>query len=182
MSMIAPPYDSPTGNREALVISAIAGERASLEALVHDIWPAAYKIAWSVLRNSVAAEDAAQDACAQVATHIAALRSPQAFTIWFYRIVVRAALRYRAQPLDVLTDTVAGAAESIEDRLDLEQQILRLDRSLRVVVVLRYYLDCTSREIATILGIPAPTVRFRLTIARNRLRTALTTPIAGGTS
>jgi len=179
MNMIASTDEPPSRDREALVRSAIAGERLGLEALLHEIWPSAFKIAWSVLRNSVAAEDAAQDACAQVVAKIVTLRSPEAFTIWFYRIVVRASLRYRAQPVDSLPDTLPAALAPIEDRLDIEQQILRLDRSLRVVIVLRYYFNCTSREIATILRIPAPTVRFRLAVARKRLRHALTASSSG---
>ena len=44
---------------------------------------------------------------------------------------------------------------------------------LRSVVVLRYFEDLTSREIGTVLGVPAPTVRFRLMVALRRLRPLL---------
>lgn len=87
---------------------------------------------------------------------------------------MRAATRYRATPIHALPEELSADRSSIEDRLDLGAQILRLPRDLRIIVVLRYYLDCTSSEIGSILGIPAPTVRFRLAAARNRLRDALT--------
>ncbi len=149
---------------------------------MRDIWPDVFRIAWSVLRNHVAAEDAAQDACAQVAAKITTLRAPEAFTVWLYRTTVRAATRYHATPLDPLPDDLRTDQAAVEDRLDLGAQIVRLPRDLRIVVVLRYFLDCTSAEIGAILGIPAPTVRFRLARARTRLRDALTHAAHGDAS
>jgi RNA polymerase sigma-70 factor (ECF subfamily) len=171
--MIAPHDDPPIRSRESLVRAARDGDGAALEDLVRAIWPDVFRIAWSVLRNHVAAEDAAQDACAQVAAKITTLRSPEAFTVWLYRTTVRAATRYHAIPLDTLPDDLRTDQPAVEDRLDLGAQIVRLPRDLRIVVVLRYFLDCTSAEIGAILGIPAPTVRFRLAAARTRLRDAL---------
>ena len=48
-----------------------------------------------------------------------------------------------------------------------------LPRALRTVVVLTYFEELTSAEIAGVLGIPAPTVRFRLMRARQRLKPLL---------
>jgi len=177
--MIAPNDDPPIPSREALVRAARDGDGAALEELVREIWPDVFRIAWSVLRNHVAAEDAAQDACAQIAAKITTLRAPEAFTVWLYRTTVRAATRYHAMPLDALPDDLRADQPAVEDRLDLGAQILRLPRDLRIIVVLRYFLDCSSGEIGAILGIPAPTIRFRLAAARKRLRDALTFPANG---
>ena len=179
--MIANEGETTIAIREALVRRAAGGNLGALDDLLREMWPSAFKIAWSVLRNHVAAEDAAQDACAQVAAKLGTLRAPEAFSTWFYRIVVRAATRYRATPLESLGDHAADMPD-IEDRLDLGKQILRLPQPLRLTVVLRYYLDCNSTEIGEILGIPAGTVRFRLAAARDQLRAALTGPDSGGAS
>jgi RNA polymerase sigma-70 factor (ECF subfamily) len=48
-----------------------------------------------------------------------------------------------------------------------------LSHKLREVVVLRYFEDLSSPEIGSVLGIPEGTVRFRLMIARQRLRPLL---------
>jgi RNA polymerase sigma-70 factor (ECF subfamily) len=177
--MIAPQDGPPSETRDALVRAARSGDRDALETLVRRIWPDVFRIAWSVLRNRVAAEDAAQDACAQIAGNIQRLRAPEAFTVWLYRTTVRAATRYRAMPLEELPDDLPADHPAVEEQLDLGAQILRLPNDLRIVVVLRYYLDCTSSEIGAILGIPAPTVRFRLRNARNRLRDGLTASTNG---
>jgi RNA polymerase sigma-70 factor (ECF subfamily) len=59
------------------------------------------------------------------------------------------------------------------ERLDLEAAIAQLPESLRLVLELHYFVGLTSREVGTALGIPAATVRFRLMIARRRLRPLL---------
>ncbi len=72
--------------------AARGGNAAALEALLVAAWPHAYRIALSILRHPMAAEDAAQEACARVVLAITQLRSRQAFGVWFYRVVVREAL------------------------------------------------------------------------------------------
>ncbi len=48
-----------------------------------------------------------------------------------------------------------------------------LPQHLRDVIVLRYFEDLSSREIASILRINDGAVRFRLMVARRRLRPLL---------
>jgi len=154
--------------REALVLEALSGAAGGRENLLRAIWPDAYRIAWSVLRNHVAAEDAAQDACAKLVGSLSQLRSADAFRTWFYRIVVRCALRYRATPVDS-QPLQAPAGTSVEDRVDLADAVLALPRDMRITVVLRYYYDLNATEIAAVTGVPSGTVRFRLAMARRRL-------------
>jgi hypothetical protein len=59
------------------------------------IWPHAYRIALSILRDRGLAEDAAQEACAIVYRAVWKLRASAAFNVWFYRIVIRTALSMR---------------------------------------------------------------------------------------
>jgi RNA polymerase sigma-70 factor (ECF subfamily) len=159
--------------REALVLDALSGRAGGRENLLRAIWPDAYRIAWSVLRNHVAAEDAAQDACAKVIGSLEQLRRADAFRMWFYRIVVRCALRYRATPVDSYPQEPALGA-SIEDRVDLADAVLALPREMRITVVLRYYHGLNASEIAEVTGAPSGTVRFRLAMARRRLARHLT--------
>ncbi|HEX5441542.1 MAG TPA: sigma-70 family RNA polymerase sigma factor, partial [Ktedonobacterales bacterium] len=57
--------------------------------------------------------------------------------------------------------------------LDLRNAVNRLDESLRVIVALRYYAGLDATEIGEALGIPASTVRGRLSRALAILRAAL---------
>jgi len=57
--------------------------------------------------------------------------------------------------------------------IDVWRALSALSHKLREVVVLRYFEDLSSPEIASVLGVPEGTVRFRLMIARQRLRPLL---------
>ena len=66
----------------------------------------------------------------------------------------------------------ADAVQNEEKQL-LYQAVLNLPAIYKDVVILFYYHDMPTGQIAKILGIPEVTVRTRLMRARNRLETAL---------
>ena len=157
-----------------IVEAARTGGRDEIELLLRTVWPDAYRLARSVLGEDQIAQDAAQEACIVVYRTIASLRSGAAFRTWFYRIVVREAAeikrrRSRAEPVP---DAPARAYDQTAP-VDVWRALAVLSHKLREVVVLRYFEDLSSPEIASVLGIPEGTVRFRLMIARQRLRPLL---------
>ncbi|MBV9103387.1 MAG: sigma-70 family RNA polymerase sigma factor [Candidatus Eremiobacteraeota bacterium] len=164
----------------SLAAAAAAGDATAVNDLLEKVWPDAFRIAWSVLGERTAAEDAAQEACARTLTAIGSLRTPEAFPAWFYRIVVneanrrRRTLRNAAAAAEEPRDTVEAVGN--EERIDLERALHALEPPLRVVIVLRYYLRLSGKEIATIVGASAMTVRWRLFVARRRLRATLSEP------
>src|SRR5665213_3194336 len=162
---------------EELVASARDGDRASLERLLEIVWPHAFRIARSIVRDDDAAEDIAQEACAIVYRTIASVRSAEAFRAWFYRIVTREAVAFarraqivNAQPAEPPS---SGAHEA---RLDVHDALWRLPMHMRTALILRYYAELTSKEIGSVLGIPSGTVRFRLALARRRMYDLLRDP------
>ena len=157
-----------------LVEAARNGGADKVEELLKTIWPDAYRLARAILGEDQPAQDAAQEACIILYRTIAQLRSTDAFRTWFYRIVVREAAeikrrRSRAAPEVELTPLAADQATSI----DIWRALATLPEHLRDIVVLRYFEDLSSREIAAVLRIPDGTVRFRLMIAKRRLRPLL---------
>jgi len=158
---------------EQLIDRAISGSVEALERLLEAIWPDAYRIAYSIVRERAAAEDAAQEACAIVYRKIATLRSAAAFRVWLYRIVTREALRQPQRSAQQSFEAPQQNTPDRESRLDVGRALDSLSPDLRAVVILHYYAELTSKEIAAILSIPAPTVRFRLMLARGRLRPLL---------
>ncbi len=165
----------------SLAEAALNGAEGAHEALVRALWPDAYRIAWSILGERGAAEDAAQAACAAMCAKLSTLSDTGAFVAWAYRIVVShardlARARNRLQQRETLgydEVTARAAADDPSVRLDLEAAIGRLPESLRLVLELHYFVGLNSREVGTALGIPAATVRFRLMVARRRLRPLL---------
>jgi len=157
-----------------LIEGAQRGGATEIERLIEVIWPDAYRLAYAILGDRPSAQDVAQDACIVAYRTISSLRSAPAFRVWFYRIVVRRALdfqRRRARPEPILAHTITDTDRSVS--IDIWRALSTLPRALRDVVVLHYFEDLSSREIASVLRIPDGTVRFRLMTARRLLRPQL---------
>jgi len=157
-----------------LVEAARTGGRDEIELLLRGVWPDAYRLARAILGEDQSAEDVAQEACIILYRTIASLRSSTAFRTWFYRIVVREAaeLKRRRSRTEPTTEAPVNPGDETAS-IDVWRALAVLAHKLREVVVLRYFEDLSSREIASVLGIPEGTVRFRLMIAKQRLRPLL---------
>jgi RNA polymerase sigma-70 factor, ECF subfamily len=148
----------------------------AFEPLIARVWPEAYRLALSILRDRGLAEDAAQEACAAIAVSLRSLKDLDAFAVWCYRIVVSRALiaarrRPRTQNLDEAASLHAGV--DLSDALDLYDALALLSPLQRAMVLLHYYAGYNSTEIASVTGFAASSVRFHLMRARAALRKAL---------
>jgi RNA polymerase sigma-70 factor (ECF subfamily) len=154
------------------------GDRESLESVLADAWPHAFRIAKAILRDESAAEDAAQEACATIYRTICTIRDPRSFRAWFYRIVVREALLHvtEASPNDTREPAVEDQSDLHAARLDVRSALAALPPVQRTAIVLHYYVGMNGNEIAAAIGIPAATVRFRLAQARRKMHAFLLGP------
>lgn len=147
------------------------------ELLEHAGWVRA--LARRLVRDSGVADDLVQE------TWLAALRRPPAdrrnLRGWLGRVVTHAARKTgRRDPPHALAGEAAGATEPPEDlaeALETEQSLVRLvlelEEPYRATVILRYWHDLDSGAIARRLGVPAGTVRWRLSEGLERLRARL---------
>jgi len=157
-----------------VVASATRGDRGATDELIAAIWPRCFRLAATVIGDRELAQDAAQEACAIVHRKVRWLRDAAAFDAWLYRIVMREANRVRrrraiaVEPrFEASTDPDATAA------MDVWRALAVLSPELRDVVVLFYFDDLKTEEIAAILHVAHATVRTRLNRARERLRGSL---------
>jgi RNA polymerase sigma-70 factor (ECF subfamily) len=156
------------------VEAAVRGDETSVERLISAIWPGCFRLAASAIGDNDLAQDAAQEACAIVHRRVAGLRDPVAFDAWLYTIVMREAARVRrrnplaAEPLESASTSVDGAIA-----IDVWSALSRLPPDQRDVVVLFYFDDLKTEDIARILRVAHATVRTRLNRARERLRGVL---------
>lgn len=132
--------------------------------------------------------DATQEALIAIARGIRQFDGRAAFSTWAYRVATNACLdelrRRQRRPVPGLPehqdDAGAGhrhalgrpspAIEAIPDRLVVDAALAQVPEEFRVAVVLRDLCDLDYAEIATVLEIPAGTVRSR--IARGRAHLA----------
>ncbi len=140
----------------------------------------AHHLAFAILGDNVEAEDACQDAFTSAWRQRASLRDPDRFDAWFSRIllnVCRDRLRRRSRaPVLVDPEERASSADLTQGALDrdlLGRALAGLDPDLRIVVVLRFWLDLPVDDIAERLAIPSGTVKSRLNRSMRQLRDAL---------
>lgn len=163
-----------------LVVLAQQGDRDAFDQLVLRVVDRLYAVAYRILRSGPNAEDATQQALVAIWRRLPALRDPDRFDAWAYRLLVHASYaehrrrRWEAPP-GSLTDgaTYTDPYPLVHDRDQLERGFARLTAEQRTVLVLQHYLDRTHDEIAEILGVPVGTVRSRLHSARSAMRAAL---------
>jgi RNA polymerase sigma-70 factor (ECF subfamily) len=153
------------------ISAAHRGDENAREALITAIWPACYRLAATVIGDAALAQDAAQEACAIVHRRIPGLRELAAFDAWLYRIVMREAahVRRRNPPVYEIPER-AAAVEDTSAAIDVWSALGNLPPDQRDVLVLFYFDDLTTDEIAKILNVAHVTVRTRLLRARQRLR------------
>jgi RNA polymerase sigma-70 factor (ECF subfamily) len=162
----------------AAIDAARLGDPGAIDIVIAAAWPHAFRIALSIVRHPMSAEDAAQEACARVVRSINTLHSAQSFGLWFYRLVVREALmlergRRNHEPLDALDIPSASPLTDALVRIDVLHALGTLPPRERAVIALAYYAELKSHEIGSVLELPAGTVRYLLSCARKKLEIAL---------
>lgn len=163
------------------------GDSGGLDILVHLHQSRALGVAYAVVGDRQTAEDVVADAFLRVFERIGQFDALRPFAPWFYRIVANGALKAlrKTQPSSLDTDG-ARTREQVDMSLGPEATavfadtlklllgaVLSLPDKQRVVVVLRYYLDMDERTIAATMKCPLGTVKWRLHVAKKRLRECL---------
>jgi RNA polymerase sigma-70 factor (ECF subfamily) len=165
----------------ALVERARDGDAEAYEALVRAVARRLFLIAYRIVRDTDAAEDAVQQTLVTIWKELPRLRDPGSFDSWTHRIVTRAAVREskRSRRGQEITEiqasdpTTADSSAAVEARDEIDRAFEGLSPEHRAVVVLRYYADLPIKEIAYAMGIPAGTVASRLHRAMKDMRAAM---------
>lgn len=170
------------GRAKAANVDEKAHDTREFELRLRECHGLVYQIAYSVLEDRGDAEEIAQDTFLRAYRKLSTLREPQKFRAWAARISFRLALnrwhaRSRARRRDTSwLETSAPPVADVETIVAqrefqnrLRQEIARLPRKLRAVLLLSAVEDLATQDIAEILGIPEGTVRSRLHLARKSL-------------
>jgi RNA polymerase sigma-70 factor (ECF subfamily) len=167
--------------RMDLIERTLAGDPNSFKLIFDQYKNLVYRTAYLILDNSSEAEDALQETFLKVYRFLGKYQpSKGAFTTWLYRITVNHCLNQRRKlvrfmkPIETFDEKVHT---SLEDKLSeeqaLQQALKRLSNKLRVVIILRYFLDLSYSEIAQVLDIPLGTVKSRLNMGLKKVRSEL---------
>jgi len=167
-----------------------SGDIGGLESLIARYQVKAIRAAYFVIQDEQLAEDIVQDAFLSIYRHIQSFDENRPFEPYLMRSVVNVALNTARQHRKEISldgkdnvqclEALLSQAASLDNRVELAeltQTILAAIASLpvrqRAVIVQRYYLDMTEKEMATTLESTPGTVKWLLHAARTRLRDLL---------
>lgn len=183
--------------KRALIVHMTEGDEAAFDELYHSYSGKLYRMAYFITGNRSDSEDILQETFVKCFLHRKELKQPERFESWLYQILVRTAWRSEKRRkgkreisfdgiLDNEEDT--GMSERIQrdDKAEPLEQVLKAEMSSelwkavnrlgmkhRTVVLLYYYNDLSTKEIAAMTGTLEGTVKSRLHKARLLLREQL---------
>lgn len=166
------------------------GDISGLELLVARHQLKAIRAAYLITRDPGLAEDVVQDCFLQAYRSIHRFDATRPFEPWFMRSVVNAAvkiLQRSARRVEVGEDAdetlfaeLAARVESVEEQvesIEVQNQIWdamqKLSPRQRAVIVQRYFLQMSEKEMAQESGAAMGTVKWMLNAAHSRLRSLL---------
>jgi RNA polymerase sigma-70 factor, ECF subfamily len=140
------------------------------------VLPVAQRLAFGMLQNSHDAEDAVQDAALKAWEAMARLREGSELRPWFLTIVANECRQRRRNrwwsvvKVSDLPNQPGSRPDGGEVAADLRAALRRLPMEMRLVLVLRYYLDLRFEEMGTVLRCSAKAAKSRTFRALQRLR------------
>lgn len=170
-----------TADDVELVGRAASGDHDAFEALIAPRATRLIATARKILRDSDAADDAAQRTLVAAWRTLPRLRDHARFDAWLSKLLVNECYgEARRQGRATRRVTTLSAEPTVDDGSDvratralLEEGFRALSPEHRAVVVLRHYADLPLADVAAICGIPPGTARSRLHYALGSLRAAL---------
>ena len=160
-----------------LVKAVLNGDRHAYGCLFERYERSVQAVALGVLGDYHAAQDAVQEAFVTAYRKLGGLRKGSSFGPWVREIARREAIRTgrKIQQRKETKQIVAQAdAVSSDGRIDepnhkLLNAVMRLPKHERVVIMLRYFDDHSTKTISEITGRPIGTVTMQLSRAHARL-------------
>ncbi|HCT90904.1 MAG TPA: RNA polymerase subunit sigma-70 [Lachnospiraceae bacterium] len=163
---------------EKLARKAIKGNAKAYGRLIEDQKEYLYRMAYLYMKNEAEALDVVGDCILNGFKSISGLKNPQFFHTWLTRILINTAKSRLKKTVwmedyDQLRNAAPEEGLSVEEKMDLHRAIDRLPDKYRTVVLLKYFFDMKTREIAYVMEIPEGTVKAYLSRARDALRSDL---------
>lgn len=168
---------------EMLVAQMKLGDRQAFAELYNRYKPSLYRTACLISGNTHDGEDIMQETFIKAFVHCKELKSNKMFRYWLFRILNRTAWQLlNSNKSEMPDETVLDQADQTDNSLveesiirneqynEVYHAVMKLDYKLRLVVVLYYYNELSTKQIAQITDCYEGTVKSRLFTARKRLK------------
>lgn len=180
-----------TPDYEFLTAQAILKDKEALVALYTATYKSAYFVAYRMMKNEDSAVDILHDCYIKAFANLDTIAEPKKYDKWFNRIVANKCLDYLKRRKPMFLEDVYG--EEFEEELSddrygnnpqiysenedinriVRQIIEELPEEQRFCVLMYYYDEMSVWDIAEELGVSENTVKSRLRLARNRIKTEI---------
>jgi RNA polymerase sigma-70 factor (ECF subfamily) len=172
---------------EALVEEVLSGSALAFGLLMKRYERLVYRIAFDNAKNPDHAMDITQNVFLKAHSHLDSFAGTGVFKAWLLRIARNESISwFRRQKSDRLTDELtadnapvlrAVQSEKVEQqqqRALIQTELKRLSDQQRLAVSLRYFEDCSLREIAAVLEVSEGSVKSILYRGLEKLRNTTT--------
>ncbi len=179
-------------NFRDIITAALSGDEGAYEALYTMTKDSAYFIALSITHNEQDALDILQESYIKAFSHLSELNSPELFDKWLNRTVANCSkdfLRIRKpmlfsnmpeniniEELNEENDSDLIPHENI-DKQEASRLIMEIINELpenkRLVILMYYYQDMSTKEISETLELPLTTVKYYLLEGRKQIKAEL---------
>ncbi len=153
------------------------GDEIALKAFVQKHYPQILKYCYRRLNGSNLAEDITQETFENFFRNLYRYEHYGKARNYLYTIAGHLCRNYYRQrtelTLEEICCTTSGPEADIIEEQDMKSALMKLPEDLRDVLILHYFQDLKLREIASILKISLPLVKYRLARAREILKEAI---------
>jgi RNA polymerase sigma-70 factor (ECF subfamily) len=136
------------------------------------------RFALSLKHNEAEADDLLQETFLRALSNAITLSSLPEYKqrAWLYKVLKNILIDRRRRgryEVSLEGQNMPNLPFNNSTRMEIEELLDSLSHNHRDVIVKRYWLDMTSKQIAVSLSVPEATVRYRLHVAIQRLRSQL---------
>ena len=182
-------------DEKVLVLKSKQGDKAAFEELVKKFSKYVYTTAFFILRDTHEAEDVSQEVFVKVYLSIKGFRGLSSFKTWIRKLTVntcidklrlRSKTKDRKVSLDKMTEEYEVVFTKFSQNLEKSffnketvkevlKNIVNLDESYRIPLILRDLQDYSYREISVLIGKPIGTVKTNIHRARKMIKEKIKT-------
>lgn len=182
-------------DEKVLVLKSKQGDKAAFEELVKKFSKYVYTTAFFILRDTHEAEDVSQEVFVKVYLSIKGFRGLSSFKTWIRKLTVntcidklrlRSKTKDRKVSLDKMTEEYEVVFTKFSQNLEKSffnketvkevlKNIVNLDESYRIPLILRDLQDYSYREISELIGKPIGTVKTNIHRARKMIKEKIKT-------
>lgn len=182
-------------NIQEIVTRCQLGEKEAFHELLKSVEKRALATAYFLSGDKGIAEDILQEAYMKCFLEINNLKEPQAFKVWFFKILIRTGWKMLKKhsniiPIEITSENeylfsdekreTENIIDNYEMKLVMHEAINNLSPKLKTVIVLYYYNDMSIDEISKVTGCFKATIKSRLFYARNDLKKKLDSSVEKG--